>query len=1241
MKYRDLVNFEPIDSVIQLTDANNKDRALHLLDTFVISDRMADTINNTIINQLQFLRSADNKGLMIVGNYGSGKSHLMSVISTIAEHSGSSRHIQNKSVTESAQEIEGKFKVIRFEIGSTEMSLREIITQQLELGLLELGINFEFPDADQIVSNKNSLLEMMSIFNNQYSDKGLLLVVDELLDYLRGRKEQELTLDLGFLREIGEITHNTRFRFIAGIQEILFDNPRFSFVADSLRRVKERFEQVRIVKEDISYVISERLLKKDEKQKALVKEHLTKFTKLYSGLAEDMDKFVDLYPIHPSYLTAFEKVHNIEKRVALKTITLEIQKIINHDVPMDSTGVIAYDNYWSFIEDDPSNKTIPSVREVLEKTAILKDKVNSSFPSEHKGQIYKDVSLQIINGLALNRLTMDDIYSPVGLTATALKDDLFLVIPGQLDFLLDDDDPSAFLETSVSVAIKMIMETVSYQYISVNQENGQYYLDLKKDIDIESLINERTEIIENATLDSYYFKILQNAVALDDNTYVSGYRIWQHELPWEQRKVMRRGYLFFGSPNERSTAQPERDFYVYMLRPFEKVQYKDELKSDEVFFELSLEDKNFKKNLLSYAAANELYNETTSAQKRLYKDKIDSYFKKLNKWLTEHFVNTFKITYKGKTGYLDDFGMFLPQEDDVKSLVNFSAQEFLAEYFSEKYPEYPSFRNYKPGFISSNNIKVVASDALQRINGRNSIQGESVLEGFVLLSNQKTVTSESVKNSAYARWIVETLDLKENGKVLNNDELFNINAVRGVEDRRLSKSFDLEPEFVVVLLGALLSTGKIEVNIDGTTYTAMNFSEFAVLSMEKLTRFSYIKRPSALPLTEINEILNLFGEPAPNNNEVILEGSIRRMNSKLSVFIEEVLKVKRELSMGYLVGSLDILDNNKRSEYADQLESFKLFCEQLLRYDSIPKMKNLSISIFEIGRQIQNKELVESLSKLKKNVDEVSQLANYLDRAKYNYGQNSDWSKNIDKTVSKLRSNISSGQSYMSDLSELRQLKEEYVTQYYSIHEKSRLTATEDNKKQEVLRSPQLSMLQRLQLSISLLPGEQLTRWQENLEETKTCYQLKKTDLETSSTCPHCNFLLSTDKRDSRNIVENATDELTDIYNNWINIVIDNLKQGSIQEGLALLTNDEQKSIELLISNKELPLPLDQRFIDMIKNLLDGFEKVELSKKDIIKMLGSGSPMSVNELEGRIRELIETAINGKDKDKVRIMYKGW
>jgi hypothetical protein len=45
-------------------------------------------------------------------------------------------------------------------------------------------------------------------------------------------------------------------------------------------------------------------------------------------------------------------------------------------------------------------------------------------------------------------------------------------------------------------------------------------------------------------------------------TYVSGYRVWEHELEWIERKV-RRGYLFFGAPNERSTAAlPEISTYI-------------------------------------------------------------------------------------------------------------------------------------------------------------------------------------------------------------------------------------------------------------------------------------------------------------------------------------------------------------------------------------------------------------------------------------------------------------------------------------------------------------------------------------------------------------------------------------------------------------------------------------------------------------------------------------------------------
>ena len=96
----------------------------------------------------------------------------------------------------------------------------------------------------------------MAQFGEVFPEQGLLVVVDELLDYLRTRKDQELILDLNFLREIGEICKDLRFRFIAGVQEAIFDSPRFSFVADSIRRVKDRFEQILI-----RFQVSGRLVK--------------------------------------------------------------------------------------------------------------------------------------------------------------------------------------------------------------------------------------------------------------------------------------------------------------------------------------------------------------------------------------------------------------------------------------------------------------------------------------------------------------------------------------------------------------------------------------------------------------------------------------------------------------------------------------------------------------------------------------------------------------------------------------------------------------------------------------------------------------------------------------------------------------------------------------------------------------------------------------------------------------------
>ena len=263
---------------MQIRDADEAAAARRLVSSYVISDEMAERLSTLVFPQLQFDRPADNKGVLIVGNYGTGKSHLMSVISGIAEHGDLVSEISNSRTQEAARDLAGKFKVVRTEIGTTTMSLRDIVFGELQVRLDSLGVAFEFPSIADVSGSKGVFEEMMAAFHEAYPEHGLLLVVDELLDYLQSRKDQDLVLDLNFLREIGEVCKDLRFRFIAGVQETLFDSPRFAFGAASIRRVKDRFEQVLIARRDVKFVVARRLLRKTGEQQAKVRAYLAPFT---------------------------------------------------------------------------------------------------------------------------------------------------------------------------------------------------------------------------------------------------------------------------------------------------------------------------------------------------------------------------------------------------------------------------------------------------------------------------------------------------------------------------------------------------------------------------------------------------------------------------------------------------------------------------------------------------------------------------------------------------------------------------------------------------------------------------------------------------------------------------------------------------------------------------------------------------------------------------------------------------
>jgi hypothetical protein len=484
MKYGDLIQFDPIEDVIQLRAANKLEQAKHLVSTYVISEEMAERLVGVVFPHLQFDHPADNRGLLVVGNYGTGKSHLMSVISSLAEHAKlvdalidpNALIIDKKAEAKGCAgvgRIAGRFKVVRTEIGHTTMSLRDILISQLEEFLGGEGIDFKFPSTDQAHSNKPGFEAMMSAFHQKYPDLGLLLVVDELLDYLRTKKEQSLISDLGFLREVGEVCKDLKFRFMAGVQEAIFESPRFAFVASEVRRVKARFEQVHIASKDIRYVVTKRLLKKTPAQRAQVEEYLAPFTKFYGGMNERLEDFVAMFPVHPDYTGTFEKITFAEKREVLRSLSGTMKKILGDTVPVDRPGLIAYDRYWTSLSENPSFRSVPEIKSVIDCSKVLEGKIQQSFSRP----AYKDMALRIIHALSVHRLTTGDIYNKIGTTPTELRDQLCLYQPGIEDL---GGEPSDDLLSQVVTVMREVHKTVSGQFISSNPENNQYFLDLKK-----------------------------------------------------------------------------------------------------------------------------------------------------------------------------------------------------------------------------------------------------------------------------------------------------------------------------------------------------------------------------------------------------------------------------------------------------------------------------------------------------------------------------------------------------------------------------------------------------------------------------------------------------------------------------------------------------------------------------------------------------------------------------------------
>lgn len=1231
MKYRDLIQFDPIESVIVLRSADDRKKAEELVKSYVMSDNMAELISAKILSQLQLENVVDNKGILLVGNYGTGKSHLMSVVSAVASDENMLALAQNERFRQEAAIIAGKFEVLRIEIGSTTMSLRNIIVSNIEQDLKRRGITFKFPDVSTITNNKDSLMDMMAAFAEKYGDeRGYLVVVDELLDYLRTRKDTELMADLGFMRELGEIIKSTRFRFISGVQEALFDNSAFRQVSSSLLKMKDRFEQVLIRSEDIAYVAQKRVLRKSAEQKAMIREHLQKFCPLYQNMASRLEDYVDMFPIHPAYIDTFQHIVTVEKREVLKTISETIGAIIDEQVTDKAPGIVSFDTYWKRIKENPSLRTDPAVHEVLSKSTVLESIITSNFPKA----AYRPIALQIIYALSVHRLTTGTLDAKLGITEQALKDDLCLYIPMPV---MEED----FLLGTIHTIMQDIMNTVSGQFIEFNGDNGQYYLDLKKDIDYDKKIQEKADFLGDDALDRHFFDIMVSTLNYQDTEkYVPGFNIFQYNMNWRDKNIFRRGYLFLGLSHDRPSAEPKEDFWVYIVPPFSGPQQITSGQKDEVYFTLQADSKVLQLIKL-YGGAREMEILSAAGEtKTTYVQRGRQYLTQIRKWMDEHRTTLFKVTYMGQSKTLLEALKGTPRIGDltVKEIVEIAASNSLNGYFNEKYPDFPKFASP----VTQQNMATVRLEALNALVGKPTQLGNSVLDSFGLRLDGKI----RPENSPYVSFYIQKLKELPEGNVLNYSDI--MTTENG--DEYFDKRYKLGVVWMSIVLTALVYGGHcVLVAENGQRYDAGNMEALCKISPTDIYSFKRLEKPKSMNRQMLMRLFDAYG----------ISSGLLASESTYSTALESLLKVAQEkvdaawnmknfLQKHYNLWGNTIIPMGTANQLIEKITAVHQIGDDIRsRFTTVAKMKNFDYDDSKLKQLEDGIAAIAIGERVKQFRDDLLDICNYIETAETKLPESSE----LRPAFAEQKAAYQAVQARLLEddwdseetddvVLALTDLKKKYIAWYMAEHKAYRLDHAGSQKKGTIQQSTTWKSLIALKGIHGILPTSQLMDLTGQLVVLKTCYELTEPEMQKQADCPHCHFNpADNDSKPVHGRLGQIEDKADEVLNGWTNTLKSALEDPMLEEQKALLGKNARTAIDKFLQSGHLPIPVDQQFIDSVNSMLSGLESLEVHMDKLQAVMTSWGPCTPEDFKQKLAQWVDSQTSGKDKSKVRIVIK--
>jgi len=304
LRIGDLVEVPEIRTVIQLEDLNSPGLRRMIVETFVLTGEVKSHLEAIFSS----LTGGEGRGVFLKGNFGSGKSHFLSMLSQILRNPETWRILcaQDRAFAR----FEEKLRALRFlpvEISLVQHRgsefLEDIVLRRI---LGRLGTE-AFNELEGAETRHETFLKLKHILKEK-GFAGICLLVDELSEFLRSKTDaRAYNEDIRFLQYLGEEASGFPMWIVASLQEWIEETGEIH--QDTFNKIKDRYRiRLTLGRAHMEELISERLIRHKEEGESRIGDLFDELKSYFPSFPATRERFIKLYPVHPATSTLLDQL---------------------------------------------------------------------------------------------------------------------------------------------------------------------------------------------------------------------------------------------------------------------------------------------------------------------------------------------------------------------------------------------------------------------------------------------------------------------------------------------------------------------------------------------------------------------------------------------------------------------------------------------------------------------------------------------------------------------------------------------------------------------------------------------------------------------------------------------------------------------------------------------------------------------------------------------------------------------